>query len=378
MEAIDITSVIESITCPITAEPMKDPVTGSDGQTYERSAIIQALNIKAESPITRQFMTVNDLKVNATIRFLCDKYHEGKCVQATAIEPLKVSTDSIKVNHEISRNTENNVMLTFDIDKNSMPSDLEHLSQDVVLIIDRSGSTNTAVEAKDVNGQKLENGMSILDIVNHSAKTVAKTLDKNSRLSVIIFDNTIQQLFNLKLMTEMNSSDAIRQISSIKPGGQTDIWHALELGITVLNDRTDKSRNGAIMILTDGCPNISPARGEVETLKRLKEKLNFTSPIYTFGFGYHLERGLLYDLAKYGGGGNGHIPDGGMIATVFCHSIASILSTVVVNLQLYIQYNENFNIIDYPPLMGDHDTNIINSQENTNITALVNLGTVQL
>ena len=43
------------------------------------------------------------------------------------------------------------------------------------------------VEAKDSDGNNVETGMSIQDIVNHAAKTVAKTLDKNSRLGLIIF-----------------------------------------------------------------------------------------------------------------------------------------------------------------------------------------------
>ena len=72
MEHMSINAIIDSITCPITGDVMSDPVQGNDGQSYERSAIIQALNIKQESPITRQHMNVSDLKVNASIRFLCD------------------------------------------------------------------------------------------------------------------------------------------------------------------------------------------------------------------------------------------------------------------------------------------------------------------
>ena len=60
-------TIIQSITCPITADIMRDPVQGNDGQTYEREAIVQALNIKSESPITRAPMTVRDLQVNAAI-----------------------------------------------------------------------------------------------------------------------------------------------------------------------------------------------------------------------------------------------------------------------------------------------------------------------
>tara|TARA_Y100000591_G_scaffold189799_1_gene164139 strand:- start:11981 stop:14332 length:2352 start_codon:yes stop_codon:yes gene_type:complete len=376
--SMDMSAIIDSITCPITGDIMTDPVQGNDGHTYERTAILEWLGRNPISPQTRQAMSANDLKVNASIRFLCDKYHQGGFGNISRPKsPPKISTDSIKLDHTISKNSLNKTMLTFGVNRSSMPANLEcgHLSQDVVLVIDRSGSTNSAVEAKDANGNKLENGMSILDIVIHSAKTVAKSLDKNSRLAVIAFDDRIEVVFDLMRMSEMNCNTAISKISTIKPRNQTNIWHSVEKAISILNDREDKSRNGAIMCLTDGMPNIKPARGEVETLKRLRKSLNFTSPIYTFGFGYALERGLLYDMAKHGGGCNGHIPDGSMIATVFCHSIATILSTVAVNLQLHITYSEDVNFVDMSPVMGDFVYNIDDSNPHH---VVVDLGTVQL
>ena len=380
----DSSIIIESITCPITGDIMTDPVQGNDGQTYERAAIVQALGIKSESPITRAPMTVADLKVNASIRYLCDKYHSGalgNIGDLSCRSPPKISTDSIKLDHTITRNYDNKTMLTFNIDESSMPKSAEgqeqHLSQDVVLVIDRSGSMTAAVEAKCSDGTNLEHGLSIQDIVNHAAKTIARTLDKNSRLGVVIFDNRIETLFDLMLMTERNSSNALVQIGTIKPGGQTNIWHAIEMAIKMLNDRDDKSRNAAVMMLTDGSPNVSPARGEVETLKRLRKTLNFTAPIYTFGFGYTLQRGLLYDLAKYGNGGNGYIPDGGMIATVFCNFIGTIMATVVLNLQLHITYSEDVNFALIGPVMGDFAYDL-DSTDKSNRTVIVDLGTVQL
>ena len=379
MTTMDMSAIIDAITCPITADIMTDPVQGKDGHTYERSAILQALSIKNESPLTREPMTTSDLKVNASIRFLCDKYHSGAFGQINnrPNTPPKISTDSIKLDHTISKNSENQTMLTFNINKESIPCELVngHLSQDVIIIIDHSGSMQASVEAKDVDGNNLENGLSVQDIVNHAAKTVAKSLDKNSRLGVIIFDNNITILFELLLMTEINCARAIAQINTIKPRGQTNIWHAIEVGIKMLNDRDDKSRNGNILMLTDGSPNISPARGEVETLKRLRKSLNFTSPIYTFGFGYNLQRGLLYDLAKYGNGGNGHIPDGGMVATVFCNFLGTIMSTVVVNLQLHINYSEQVNFTQISPIMGDFAYTVDNDN---NQYVIIDIGTVQI
>ena len=334
-------AVIQTITCPITCCAMKDPVQGNDGNTYERSAIVAALEIKQESPITRQPMTTSDLKVNVALRFLCDKYHQTVQSKTSQSSQTK-SKKPIILDHSISKNS-NNLLLTFNVNKESFPKELNegHLSQDIVLVIDRSGSMHTQVEAKDRNGQNLENGLSIQDIVNHSAKTVVKTLDAHSRICIIKFDGAIDIVTPLMFATETNKVQIMTSIDSIKPGGQTNIWGAIEKALEILDTRADKSRNSAILMLTDGIPNVSPAQGEVETLKKLRKTKNFTTPIYTFGFGYNLQPSLLYNLAKYSNGGNAHIPDGNMIATVFCNFIATILCSVVMNLQLHVIPKEN-------------------------------------
>lgn len=379
MEHMDFNAIRDSITCPITSDIMTDPVQGNDGHTYERSAIIEWLSRNPISPQTRQPMRESDLKVNASIRFLCDKYHSGAfgSIDISDSRPVKVSTDKITIDHTNARDKETGkTYLSFNINNDSFPKNLEngHLSQDVVLVIDHSGSMNAAVEAKDSDGKNLENGMSVQDIVNHAAKTVAKTLDKNSRLSIVIFDNNIERITNLTYMTEMNQSTTLAKINNIKPGGQTNIWGGILEAINILDERDDKSRNSAILILTDGSPNISPARGEVDTLKKLRINKNFTAPIYTFGFGYKLQRELLYDLAKYANGANGHIPDGGMIATVFCNFTGTILSTVAMNLQLHVSSTkgtptDKLNNL----LMGDFPSNY--NEKNKCMT--FDLGTIQ-
>lgn len=337
MQAFNPNAIIETITCPITHCVMKDPVQGSDGHTYERSAIINALQIKSESPMTRQHMTVNDLKVNVALRFLCDNYNAwtGASPRPNPIpSPSPSKEKPIILDHTITKSSKN-LMLTFNVNSESLLTN-GHVSQDIVLVIDRSGSMHSAVEAKDVNGQNLENGLSIQDIVNHSAKTIVKTLDAQSRICIIKFDNSIDVVTPLMYATDTNKVQIMTSINTIRPGGQTNIWSAIEKALQILEGRDDKSRNSAILMLTDGIPNVSPAHGEVETLKRLRKTKNFTTPIYTFGFGYNLQPTLLYNLAKYSNGGNAHIPDGNMIATVFCNFIATILCSVVMNLQLHV------------------------------------------
>jgi hypothetical protein len=84
------------------------------------------------------------------------------------------------------------------------------------------------------------------------------------------------------------------------------------------------------------------------------------------GFGYGIQPSLLYEMAKCANGSFGHIPDGGMIATVFCNYIATILSTVVMNLQLHI-------ITPNVSIMGDYNYNFDSSKG----ISIFDLGTVQ-
>jgi len=374
MELINNDAIIQTITCPITCCVMKDPVQGNDGNTYERSAIISALAIKQESPITREPMRTSDLKVNVALRFLCDKYHQA-LTSATTQSSQDILSKPIILDHNITKHN-NKLLLTFNINNESFPKDLSagHLSQDIVLVIDRSGSMHSQVEAKDRNGQNLENGLSIQDIVNHSAKTVVQTLDAHSRICIIKFDNVIDIVTPLMYATETNKVQIMTSINSIKPGGQTNIWGAVEKALQILDGRDDKTRNSAILMLTDGIPNVSPAQGEVETLKRLRKTKNFTTPIYTFGFGYNLQTTLLYDLAKYSNGGNAHIPDGNMIATVFCNFIATILCSVVMNLQLHITPKQTNSASFNNLLVGD----FAYSFDPINQKYIYDIGTVQV
>jgi Mg-chelatase subunit ChlD len=374
MELFNNDTIIQTITCPITQCVMKDPVQGNDGNTYERSAITSALAIKQESPITRQPMRISDLKVNVALRFLCDKYHQTS-QSVTTQHNEDPSSKPIILDHSISKNN-NKLLLTFNVNEESFPKNLSagHLSQDIVLVIDRSGSMHTQVEAKDRNGQNLENGLSIQDIVNHSAKTIVQTLDTQSRICIIKFDNVIDVVTPLMYATEINKIQIMTSIDTIKPGGQTNIWGALEKALQILDGREDKSRNSAILMLTDGIPNVSPAQGEVETLKRLRKTKNFTTPIYTFGFGYNLQTTLLYNLAKYSNGGNAHIPDGNMIATVFCNFIATILCSVVMNLQLHITPKQTNSASFNNLLVGDFAYNY----DPINQKYIYDIGTIQL
>ncbi|CAB9522989.1 U-box domain-containing protein [Seminavis robusta] len=59
--------LLDFFTCPITQELLRDPVIDHEGNTYERSAIVEWIHEHGVSPITRNPMAVQQLHDNTTL-----------------------------------------------------------------------------------------------------------------------------------------------------------------------------------------------------------------------------------------------------------------------------------------------------------------------
>lgn len=61
--------------CPITFEPMVDPVVAQDGQTYERVAVEEWLTTNDTSPLTGAVLEHRELTPNVALHQLIDQFH---------------------------------------------------------------------------------------------------------------------------------------------------------------------------------------------------------------------------------------------------------------------------------------------------------------
>ena len=68
------TSEFNLCQCPITHQLFQDPVVAEDGYTYEREAIINWINTNGTSPVTRQPLSINQLRPNLTIKNMVDEF----------------------------------------------------------------------------------------------------------------------------------------------------------------------------------------------------------------------------------------------------------------------------------------------------------------
>ena len=76
-QASEAAEVPDDFICPITAEIMTDPVSTSDGFTYERAAITEWLRTKDTSPKTGATLESKALIPNYSLRSVIRTFNEA-------------------------------------------------------------------------------------------------------------------------------------------------------------------------------------------------------------------------------------------------------------------------------------------------------------
>lgn len=225
--------------------------------------------------------------------------------------------------------------------------DIKHSPCDIVLVIDVSGSMNGAAPLPDTgDANKEDSGLSILDLVKHSSRTILENLNDNDRLGIITFSDDAKVIQDLTRMTESEKKETRKRVEDLHDRGSTNMWSGIRAGLKLFEDAESSNNVQGLYILTDGMPNhMCPKQGYVNKLKPMlatlaeaKAKAGATMPtIHTFGFGYRIRSDLMQSIAEIGNGNFAFIPDAGMIGTVFVHAVANLFSTVGVNVVLEVE-----------------------------------------
>ncbi|OBT80812.1 hypothetical protein VF21_00011 [Pseudogymnoascus sp. 05NY08] len=220
---------------------------------------------------------------------------------------------------------------------------------DVVLVIDVSGSMATkAPSPEKAAGETEVNGLTVLDLTKHAARAIVETLDDNDRLGIVTFSDEIRIVQRLKPMTKSNKAAAWNNIKNIHADGLTNIWQGILQGRSLFDDEPRPGSVPALMLLTDGAPNVGfPPYGYVTQLRMY----DLPAPIHTFGFGSQIGSSLLQSIAEVGSGNFAYISDPSMLATVFIHAIANLQSTFAMSATLTIEASQGLQLAE---TMGDY------------------------
>lgn len=347
-------NIPKSFYCELTNQLMQDPVLDRDGHTYERASITEHLSKTGLSPITFQPMSPSDLIPNVALRKTIEEFF-SKPAENEPKNPAFLNDQDQQKLEKLSPNDlnlqlasqENHVLLSL-----VPPMKMDGVSRTpstVVCVIDVSGSMGEEAKIKTEVDSKETYGFTTLDLVKHAMRTIIKSLTKDDKLSLVSFSNSATVVLDLTSMDAEGQKNAMKAVDSLYPDASTNLWDGLYRGMEVLRMRNfkDLQKNAAVLLLTDGMPNVEPPRGHIPQLLKYKEDIGGELPgiVNTFGFGYSLDSKLLSEIAEIGKGTYAFIPDGSFVGTIFVNSLSSLLSTVALNVEIGVD-TSNLKIED--------------------------------
>lgn len=107
---------------------------------------------------------------------------------------------------------------------------------DICCVIDVSGSMASEVTAKDESGKSESFGLTCLDLVKHSVKTLIANLSDKDRLSIVSFTDSAEVVTNLIKMDEEGKEKSIKKLEHLEPLNSTNIWDGIAKGLNVMKE----------------------------------------------------------------------------------------------------------------------------------------------
>lgn len=311
---------------------MRDPVIAPDGYSYERAAITQWLAANPVSPITRAPMTTADLVPNRALRTTIEAYLVTNpdpelprpAAPSAAFRPAPTVVTGTQF-HAPDGKRYLHVRV-------AAPETGERQPVVLLPIIDNSGSMGTTVGAA---GGVEDMGFTRLDLVKHAVRTMAAILGPNDLMGLASFSAEAKIVLSPQRMDTAGKARVTEALETIRPDSATNIFDGLKKAAQLLADPAYAGHNIVAMLLTDGYPTVNPPRGIVPSLAAVRRPERWT--LHTFGFGYDLDSALCAEIAAWGGGLFGFIPDATMVGTVFINALAHMLSTANLDTSFTVQ-----------------------------------------
>merc|ERR1712125_169321 len=119
-------------------------------------------------------------------------------------------------------------------------------------------------------------------------------MGRKDRISIVAFNSSACRVIRLTKMNEQGKSDCNVATLRLSAGGGTSIAAGLETALQVMEQRRQRNKVSAILLLTDG--QDGSTRHSLPQLLRRAAQANCS--VYAFGFGSDHDAALLSDIAE--------------------------------------------------------------------------------
>lgn len=360
-----------SITDPISLDYLEEPtILSTCAHTFSKSSLQSILNTSglygaygsgsgtSPCPICRKPFTLHDMKPNfilqntmsATMlaieqleiqqeRMLQEQHEQFErslleehdrllqedLMQDDLIQEQKIDVDANQYTPSLQIMTHSSCTMINVIspDKNT------HAQIDVVICIDNSGSMANSATRKGEDGKDINEGFTLLNMVQHAAKAFVQNLRNGDRVGIVTFSANAQIVLHMTKITNDSKQNILDKISSLQPDSSTNLWAGIESSMDLLRtESVNLHDSNHILLLTDGVPNNDPRNGYTNALNNYRDKYStFKCSLNMVGFGYNLNSMLLNDCSQEMNGSYFFIPDATFVGTTFAHIGANMAVT---------------------------------------------------
>mmetsp|Transcript_72953 Transcript_72953/g.156226 ORF Transcript_72953/g.156226 Transcript_72953/m.156226 type:complete len:549 (-) Transcript_72953:130-1776(-) len=190
----------------------------------------------------------------------------------------------------------------------------ERQAMDLICVLDVSGS---------MRGDKLRQ-------VQDAVRFVIDQALPTDRLGLVTFNSFAKRALRLRRMDTEGRDEAIAETLRLSAGGGTSIASGLETAVQVMEQRRQRNRVSAILLLTDGIDG--SARHRLPSLVGRARAAGCA--LYTFGFGADHDAGLLSEVAEQAETPFTYVEDTEHIREAFAGAVGGLASVVAQRVEL--------------------------------------------
>lgn len=199
---------------------------------------------------------------------------------------------------------------------------------DIVCVLDVSGS---------MQGDKIRQ-------VQDATRFIIGQADPKDRVSIVAFNNRASRVIRLCKMNAEGKNDANVATLRLSAGGGTSIAAGLDVALSVMEQRRQRNKVSAILLLTDG--QDGSTRGRVPDLLRRAAAANCT--VYTFGFGRDHDAALLSEIAEQARTPFTFVEDTEKIGEAFAGAVGGLTSIVAQQIEVSLKCRVPLKTIHTP------------------------------
>jgi len=185
---------------------------------------------------------------------------------------------------------------------------------DIVCVMDVSGS---------MGGDKIMQ-------VKAALRFIVEQADPTDRVSLVAFNSQASRVLRLRKMDAAGKDEAIVATLRLTAGGGTSIAAGLDVGLSVMEQRRQRNKVSAILLLTDG--QDGSTRSRIPALLSRAARANCA--LYAFGFGADHDAALLSEIAEQAHTPFTFVEDTEKIAECFAGAVGGLSSIVAQSVEL--------------------------------------------